>query len=643
MSTQTIESATNLTRRPGESPRQQSVCIEIPVTVHGSRLAASANPNSTLSGKTFVEETRTMIVFPQGAVLRLSENVAEGQILILKNPRVKQEVACRVVNSKTNAAAKGYVEVEFFQPTAGFWGIAFPSGAAASQGDSPAIEEQPVQVPVTPVAAPPKPVYSKAPVTPPPAPPHVPAANSPAAPVSFLDAYACPAPTPVPNQTLELNRAIVAAYANGQVPARKPDESNLSAKNVAEHSTKSAQDAEALPVVLHAPPPPADSTRAPEVKGNYVPPSTKSSRNEKQKSDAKPQKFSRDGVVSSVPVVTADSIDTEFSGYKGPRSSVKQSLSSAASASTSEEARKSDLSSEPKAIESVYGRQLLQSENEASENQSERPSRTWLLVGAAAMILLMAGGGTYWWRHTKASLASSKSLPAVPAPAFTDPSAVAGSQPASGTATNPQNAPGGSPQSQNSGANQKPNSVSAGAPSSAGNSSANKTSKPATSSADRHPTILPSRIVAPTSPATGGSKSSLDPAPDVAGRTPGPQNVSLGSVLSSVSAAPAPPPVTKSSGSAAGASVFTQPKLIEAVQPVYPKLALARGDFGDVTVDALVDQYGKVVATKVLTGPITLREAAVAAISQQRYQPAKLNGVPTSAHVMITIQFKKKS
>src|SRR5580704_7528880 len=209
MSTQTIDAAatSNLGRRPGESPRQQSVCVEIPVTVHGSRLTPSANPNATLSGKTFVEETRTMIVFPQGAVLRLTEAVAEGQILILKNPRVKQEVACRVVNSKTNAAAKGYVEVEFFQPTAGFWGITFPSGSA-TPGEAPAVMEEPVRLPQV-APAPPKSVYSRPPVAPSPKPVSAPVPRE------------TPVAEQVPNQTLELNRAIVAAYASGQVPSPK--------------------------------------------------------------------------------------------------------------------------------------------------------------------------------------------------------------------------------------------------------------------------------------------------------------------------------------------------------------------------------------------------------------------------------------
>ncbi len=164
MSTQTIDTDLNSapTRRPGESPRQQSVCIEIPVSVHGSR-SASGNLNNSQAAKPFLEETRTMIVFPSGAVLRLTEAVSEGQILILKNSRVKQEVACRVVSSKTNASAKGYVEVEFFQPAPGFWGITFPSASSSSPADPAPAAPEPKQPRVEPAAA--KPAFFQPPVS----------------------------------------------------------------------------------------------------------------------------------------------------------------------------------------------------------------------------------------------------------------------------------------------------------------------------------------------------------------------------------------------------------------------------------------------------------------------------------------------
>jgi hypothetical protein len=214
MSTQTIDTTdlnSSPTRRPGESPRQQSVCIEIPVSVHGSR-SSSGSLNNNQAAKPFLEETRTMIVFPSGAVLRLTESVSEGQILILKNARVKQEVACRVVSSKTNASAKGYVEVEFFQAAPGFWGITFPSAPSAAAEPAP-LAPQPRQTRVEPSASKPaffqpptpKPVAPVAPVISKPAPaqtPAIPSARMPEPPateslVSELFEPESPAPTPV--------------------------------------------------------------------------------------------------------------------------------------------------------------------------------------------------------------------------------------------------------------------------------------------------------------------------------------------------------------------------------------------------------------------------------------------------------------
>src|ERR1700733_2894856 len=263
MSTQTLDTTdlnSSPTRRPGESPRQQSVCIEIPVTVHGSR-SSSVSLNNNQAAKPFLEETRTMIVFPSGAVLRLTESVSEGQILILKNPRVKQEVACRVVSSKTNASAKGYVEVEFFQAAPGFWGITFPA-ASSSPAEPAPVAPQPRQARVEPSAskpaffqppaAAPKPVAPVAPVISKPAPVPTPAtpparvSESPATEslVSELFEPESPAPTPAvaapieskpfvaapiisspitpltPDSTQELNAAIAAAYRTAPEPAK---------------------------------------------------------------------------------------------------------------------------------------------------------------------------------------------------------------------------------------------------------------------------------------------------------------------------------------------------------------------------------------------------------------------------------------
>ena len=71
--------------------------IEIPVRLQGSQSGAgvfgAANPCQ--------EDTCTVIVFPQGAVLRSSASLAAGQHLLLKNQKTNQEIPCRVVNLRS--------------------------------------------------------------------------------------------------------------------------------------------------------------------------------------------------------------------------------------------------------------------------------------------------------------------------------------------------------------------------------------------------------------------------------------------------------------------------------------------------------------------------------------------------------------
>ena len=56
-------------------------------------------------------------------------------------------------------------------------------------------------------------------------------------------------------------------------------------------------------------------------------------------------------------------------------------------------------------------------------------------------------------------------------------------------------------------------------------------------------------------------------------------------------------------------------------------------------VEASVDQSGNVVATKVISGPPMLRQAAVDALRRWKYQPAMLNGEPVAVQITVTIQF----
>ena len=83
-----------------------------------------------------------------------------------------------------------------------------------------------------------------------------------------------------------------------------------------------------------------------------------------------------------------------------------------------------------------------------------------------------------------------------------------------------------------------------------------------------------------------------------------------------------------------------QPALLrKAVRPVYPSIARSSHTGGDVTVDALIDANGNVTEVKVVSGPPILRQAAMDAIRQWKYDPARLNGQPVAIHLTLTVKF----
>jgi protein TonB len=75
--------------------------------------------------------------------------------------------------------------------------------------------------------------------------------------------------------------------------------------------------------------------------------------------------------------------------------------------------------------------------------------------------------------------------------------------------------------------------------------------------------------------------------------------------------------------------------------PVYPSIARTNGLGGNVVVDASVGPTGNVVATRVISGPPVLRQAALDALRRWKYQPGTLNGQPLAVEITVTIEFHK--
>jgi protein TonB len=57
-------------------------------------------------------------------------------------------------------------------------------------------------------------------------------------------------------------------------------------------------------------------------------------------------------------------------------------------------------------------------------------------------------------------------------------------------------------------------------------------------------------------------------------------------------------------------------------------------------VDALIDANGNVTELKVISGPPILRQPAMDAVRQWKYDPARLNGQPVALHLGVTVRFR---
>ena len=120
------------------SPRADAIGIEIPVVLYASRYSAAGRGVSK-SPPPVREETRTVIVFSQGAVVRLSATVSVGEMVVLTNQQTGADVLCRVGAIKAQPGIQNYVDLEFTQRAPGFWegrsaaGTTAPSERPASE------------------------------------------------------------------------------------------------------------------------------------------------------------------------------------------------------------------------------------------------------------------------------------------------------------------------------------------------------------------------------------------------------------------------------------------------------------------------------------------------------------------------------
>jgi TonB family protein len=89
-------------------------------------------------------------------------------------------------------------------------------------------------------------------------------------------------------------------------------------------------------------------------------------------------------------------------------------------------------------------------------------------------------------------------------------------------------------------------------------------------------------------------------------------------------------------------SVTTPPELVKKVNPVYPPDAQARGIEGSITVNALINEKGKVIDTSILKGitdDLGLGKAAETALRKWKFEPARKDGVAVKVWMSFVIVF----
>lgn len=618
---------------PETAARPQPVALEVAVTVNGARTVAGSDKREPFS-----ESTKTVLIFGHGAVVRLTSSVAPGQLLFLTNEKTKKEVVCQVVKSKNYHNVSGYVELEFTEPVAGFWGMRFPA-AGAPQSSAPSTV-------ATPAATTAKP------------------ASSPVQPPAELKA-------PVSSPAIESRPAASSSSVSTKVSL--PD-----AKFAAPISPSASTSAHDTPSIsssqLQAPPQNLRSTPPPTPAS----PSTASVISE----NAKPSKvveISRtkpagvDEHISSTKISTAasksilDSDEVKMPSWLEPLARNAAASSAAAEAEAKEQLKHhhdaleapdlaiTEISAIPEAASATvaapsFGSRLLSEESDTFSTSTGSSSKKGLIIGIAAGLLLLIGGGAWYMRQTAGGSPAPVSTPAqntvaenVNSAQTAQPSAVSTlsqSNPAGTITTTPVPAP----------------STSASTSASAVNASGSASSSPEPVNASMKTKDVATNVVS-AAPAS---------APHAKKPKLGEVNLSAPTVNSPVGAQPAPaeglnleassqatPAGNLSSGLVSNSKQPVAPvvplpiggdvkvaRLISSIAPVYPVIARSQRVTGNVQIDALVDVTGHVTSMKIVSGPPLLQKSAMDALSHWKYEPAQLNGQPVATHLTVTIQFK---
>jgi TonB family protein len=564
----------------------EAIGLDVSVRIHGSQVAAVVL-DTTEHVEPFEEDTSTMIVFPRGAVVKLRARVRTGHAAVLTNLANKQTALCRIVQVNSGGNVAHYVKVEFIQPAPGFWGVHFPSDDKA------------------PVAA------------------HTPQAGlaetiekatEPKEPLQNTPAASIPPPQPLPS--VEVPRPAPKPLAS-EVANEKPKPTI--AKPVSYGISADVARDEVVPLATAPPKRPPVAPKAPVPIAPPTPPAPSAVNT----STAEP------------PIFDSLSTGEEIFGKEAPATSTEEPSIFQADQRTAQ----------------VFMRSLNSSSLLHGGETPKRHTGLKIILSVAAAAIV-AAGAVYYVRQYRGSVrqAASAAIPTtVPtlrqatnantSPNTTLPKTAAQSpSPSDSVAETPSET---RPSTKHTPIQEVAESTITVTP--LHNKAKNAASENAPTISNGIANIYAGDLSARPEATQRSAVPMNAPAPainapnNLAGTA---SSAGLGSLVSAPSAAlPAPPKPEEPKAVVRGGEVLS-PRLIHSVQPIYPSLAMTNHVEGDVQIQAVIDQTGKVTSTKVLSGPTLLRGAAMDAVRQWKYSPAALDGKPITMQYKVTVRFR---
>lgn len=145
-----------------------------------------------------------------------------------------------------------------------------------------------------------------------------------------------------------------------------------------------------------------------------------------------------------------------------------------------------------------------------------------------------------------------------------------------------------------------------------------------------HTSTSPASLDVPVTEGGGGHSTDVGPFDPFAGSEPSDAPIPIVPV-----AAPPQDEILTVGGA------VSRPVLRTGQPPRYTKIGLSARIQGDVIVEAVIDERGRVSNVRVLRGlPMGLDQAAVDAVQDWTFEPAKLGGRPVKVYYTLTVKFQ---